>query len=72
MNFDILNALVGAFVVISGIAVLAALVLGFRVLGMWVKSTFKGKEYISKEEAAELRETVEALRMQTKTVTPAK
>lgn len=71
MDNQIVSALIGAFVVLSGIAVLAALVLGFKAIGVWVRSTFKGKEYISVTEAAEIRETVEALKMQAKsTVAP--
>lgn len=62
MHFDILNALVGAFVVISGIAVIAALILGFKAIGAWTRNTFRGKDYPTREEVAEVKEYITALR----------
>ena len=72
MSDQIVTALIGAFVVLSGIAVLAALVLGFKAIGAWVKSTFGRNERITGKEVAELRETVEALKAQAKATAPVK
>lgn len=66
MQLDIVNALIGAVVVISGIAVLFALILGFKAIGVWVRSTFKGNSYPTKEEMAEFKELAEAVKMKMK------
>lgn len=56
----------GVFVVLLGIGILWALMLGFKQIGVYIQSAFRGKEQLTRAEAAEIRELAESVRMAAK------
>lgn len=66
MSDQIVAALVGGFVILVGVGLIWALILGLRQIGIFIQTTFRGDKYPTRQEMAEFKENAEAVRMAAK------
>lgn len=72
MTDQVISALIGGFVILAGIGLLWALMLGLKQIGVYIRNTFRGNTMPSAEEMAEFKQNVEAVRTAAKALEVAK
>ena len=60
---QIVQVLAGIFAILIGLGVLWALLLGIKQIGSYMRTAFRGNESISRKEADEIKQSIEALKM---------
>jgi hypothetical protein len=68
MTDQVISAIVGGFVILIGIGIVWALILGMKQIGVYIQTTFRGAKYPTPEEMAEFKENAEAVRMAAKAI----